>query len=168
MRYLNMILAATKDGHIGYNNTLPWKLKGDLKRFKTLTENKCVIMGRKTFESLGSKPLSNRINVVVSNTLSKSKSLDGELIVVNTITEAIAYAKNNTPDEAFLIGGVSLFDYGFKYANRIYLTEVIEYPDVPYDATILDFNKKINKFTIQNIEESGHTSHVYKTLTKVY
>ena len=77
---MRLILACDLKGGIGYQNKLPWHIPLDLSRFKSLTKNGVVVMGRKTWESLPKKPLPNRVNVVISNTL---KDLDNAIVLPN-------------------------------------------------------------------------------------
>lgn len=99
---------------IGKNNDIPWKLKPDLKYFKQMTLNSVIIMGANTWRSIGSKPLPNRINLVISNTIPNSyKSVE------DALTEAKKYDK-----PIFIIGGESIYEQSFKYAYTVYLTRI--------------------------------------------
>jgi dihydrofolate reductase len=118
MTQLSMIVAAAKNGVIGVNNTLPWHLPEDLKRFKALTMGHHIIMGRKTYESLG-RLLPGRTTVIV--TRNKDFKIEGAL-VVGSLTQALALCKDD--DEAFLIGGAQMFALGIALANKLYMTEV--------------------------------------------
>jgi dihydrofolate reductase len=103
-----------RDGVIGRNNALPWRLPEDLKHFKAVTIGKPVLMGRKTFESIG-KPLPGRTNFVL--TRDRQWSAQG-VVVVHSISEAL------TADEVSGIGGAEIFRLLLPLANRIYLTRV--------------------------------------------
>lgn len=123
---LSVIVACTiPDGVIGYQNTLPWHLKTDLQRFKRITFNHAIIMGRNTYQSIG-KPLPKRLNIVVSNTLQK----ENDLIITPSFDEAIkraqAYANEHQQTEIFLIGGAQLFNHAFtlNLVDKVYLTQV--------------------------------------------
>lgn len=99
---------------IGKNNDIPWKLKPDLKYFKQMTLNAVIIMGANTWRSIGSKPLPNRINLVISNTIPNSyKSIE------DALTETKKYDK-----PIFIIGGESIYEQSFKYADTVYLTRI--------------------------------------------
>lgn len=100
MRSLSLIAAMDKNGLIGKDNSLPWKLPAYLKIFKSITLGSTLIMGRKTFESL-KKPLENRKNVVITSQL--DYKVDG-VIVVNSIEEAI-----QKKDKVFIIGGGQIY-----------------------------------------------------------
>ena len=88
---ISLVVAYSKNRVIGRNGAMPWYLPEDLKHFKELTLNKIVVMGRKTFESIG-HPLPNRTNIIVSSTLKLSEP---NCFTVSSIQEALDYAKNN-------------------------------------------------------------------------
>lgn len=115
---LSIIVAVAENNVIGRNNELIWHISEDLKYFKRVTSGHTVIMGRKTFESIG-KPLPNRTNIVISR--STDLKLDG-CIVVNSLSEAIA--KINPADEHFIIGGGSIYRKAMALADKLYLTKV--------------------------------------------
>jgi len=107
-------------GGIGKGNRLPWHLSSDLKRFKSLTMGHHLIMGRKTFESIG-KILTGRTMVVVTHNTGYHPE---GCIVVNSIEDAIRKAINNQETEVFIIGGGEVFKQTINIANKIYLTNV--------------------------------------------
>jgi len=117
-----IVVAASKNLVIGKDNKLPWHLPADLKYFKNLTMGHCIIMGRKTFESIG-KPLPGRTNIVV--TRNKDYSKEG-IIVCSSLEEAYDYANKNNENEAFVIGGAEIINEALKTANKIYLTQIDE------------------------------------------
>lgn len=124
MPKVSYIVARTKDNVIGCNNGLPWRLSSDLRRFRQITSGKVVIMGRKTFESIG-KPLPNRVNVVVSrNNSCESK----DLIFCKDLSTAIfvgdIISNIRSLDEMFIIGGEQIFNSMGRYVSRVYLTEI--------------------------------------------
>lgn len=117
---ISLIVAVSENGVIGNKNELPWKLSSDLKRFKYYTKGKAVIMGRKTFESIG-QPLSDRINII----LSKKKDYKPEkTLVFSQIADAMNFAADNQLEEVFIIGGSDVYQQTFDIADRIYLTKV--------------------------------------------
>ncbi|ADI29492.1 dihydrofolate reductase [Methylotenera versatilis] len=118
MTQLSIIVAIANNQVIGINNTLPWHLPEDLKRFRALTTGHHIIMGRKTYESLG-RLLPGRITVIV--TRNKDYQLEGALIA-HSLEAAVALCKND--DEVFLIGGAELYQDGLKLADKLYITEV--------------------------------------------
>ncbi|OON94394.1 MAG: diacylglycerol kinase [Candidatus Epulonipiscioides saccharophilum] len=112
---ISMIAAVANNGVIGMDNNLPWRIKEDLAFFKRMTKNKTVIMGRKTFESIG-KPLAGRKNVVLTST---ANIKDTE--VVNNFTQTLEIAKL---DNAFIIGGAKIYELFLPYTDVLYITEV--------------------------------------------
>tara|TARA_Y100000389_G_C17464848_1_gene524624 strand:+ start:1466 stop:1930 length:465 start_codon:yes stop_codon:yes gene_type:complete len=115
---VSLIAAVSKNGVIGVDNKLPWYIPQDLKRFKELTTNNVVVMGRKTYESIG-KPLPNRLNIVVSR--NKDLEIDG-CLVVNNIPKAIKKAGHDK--EIFIIGGGEIYKESLIFADKIYLTKI--------------------------------------------
>lgn len=111
-------MALAKNNVIGLNNTLPWHLPEDLKHFRALTTGHHIIMGRKTYESLG-RLLPDRTTVIV--TRNKDYQVDGALIA-HSLDVAIALCKND--DEVFVIGGAELYQVGIQLANKLYITEL--------------------------------------------
>ncbi|WP_366655164.1 dihydrofolate reductase [Fodinicurvata sp. EGI_FJ10296] len=123
------IVAVARNGVIGCDNALPWHLPGDFRFFKAMTLGKPVIMGRRTFESIG-RPLPRRPNIVVSSTLSsvgEGVGAAGNLEFAASPEEAIERARHYLrPDrrEIMVIGGAGLFDRLMAEAHRLYLTDV--------------------------------------------
>jgi dihydrofolate reductase len=118
------VVARTPDGVIGCDNRLPWRLRSDLKRFRALTLNHAVIMGRKTFESIG-KPLPQRENVVVSR--KASLALEGVTLcpdIPSALSHAAAWSRAHGRDRLFVIGGEALFAALADQVERVHLTEV--------------------------------------------
>lgn len=115
---VTLIVAAADNGVIGRDNTLPWHLPDDLKRFKSLTLGKPIVMGRKTFESIG-KPLPGRLNVVV--TRDPNYRRDG-VTVVHSVEAALTAA--GAAPEIMIIGGADLFRLFLPGASRVHLTRV--------------------------------------------
>lgn len=117
---LSLLVAADENNVIGKDNKLPWHLPNDLKYFKNQTWGMPILMGRKTFESIG-KPLPGRKSIVI--TRSKDWNHDG-VEVVHSVDEAIEKAKQLGAKEIFVIGGAEIFQTAFPQANRIYLTRI--------------------------------------------
>ncbi len=121
---ISHVVALSNNNVIGVDNNLPWNLKTDLAHFKDYTTNKIIVMGRKTFESIG-RPLPNRKNLIVSNTLNE---INGAYIYKST-EEAIKNAKemcinNEIYNEIVIIGGGYLFRDTLKITNKLVLTQV--------------------------------------------
>ena len=117
---LAMIVAASTNNVIGVDNQLPWHLPKDLQFFKSVTMGKPIIMGRKTFDSIG-RPLPGRTNIVI--TRQKDWSHDG-VLVCHSMQEALALASGEAADEAMLIGGAELYRQAFAEVHKLYLTRV--------------------------------------------
>jgi dihydrofolate reductase len=117
---ISLIVAMDEKGGIGKNNQLPWHLPSDLMRFKNLTIGHHLVMGRKTYETIG-KPLLNRVMIVVTH--QKNYSPKG-CILVNSLLAAIKLAKGKLEDELFIIGGGVIFKQAIGLADKIYLTTV--------------------------------------------
>ncbi len=115
---ISAIVAFDENNAIGAENKLLWHLPNDLKRFKSLTTSHTIIMGRKTFESIG-KPLPNRNNIVITN--NKSWQHEG-IIVVNDWNKAIEIAKKSNEAEVFVIGGGQIYQQFFNQFDKIYVT----------------------------------------------
>ena len=115
---LTIIAAIGKNGELGKDNDLIWHLPNDLRRFKKITAGHHVIMGRKTFESLG-KPLPNRTNIVISR--NKTYTAEG-CIVVNSLQEAIDAAQED--ENPFILGGAQIYKQALEIADVLDLTRV--------------------------------------------
>ncbi len=119
---ISIIVAVAKNNAIGYKNKLPWHIPEDLKRFKEVTQGHHILMGRKTFESIG-KPLPNRTNLVISR--NKKLKIEGANIF-DSIEKAINFAKKNNESELFIIGGEKIFSSLIEKTDTIYLTKVLK------------------------------------------
>lgn len=130
---ISLIWAMDINRVIGRNNRLPWRLPADLAYFKRLTTGHTVVMGRKTYESIG-RPLPNRHNVIV--TRNPAFKADG-CTIVHSLEEAWRAAGE---DEVFVIGGAGLFAHALPAADKLYLTQIhhafegdVFFPEIPYD-----------------------------------
>ncbi|SBS35185.1 Dihydrofolate reductase type 3 [Marinomonas spartinae] len=121
---LSLIVAMSTNRTIGINNALPWHLPNDLKYFKQATMGKPIVMGRKTFESIG-KPLPGRRNIVI--TRDEGFQADG-IDVVHTLDDAIALGEDiclvNGQEEVMVIGGSQIYQLALERAERLYVTHV--------------------------------------------
>ncbi len=115
-----LVAAVAEGGVIGRDGALPWHISEDLQHFKKVTMGKPVVMGRKTYESIG-KPLPGRSNIVVTRNL--GLELDG-VTVVHSLDEALRMAERFRPAETFLIGGAELYQLALPKVDRMYLTRV--------------------------------------------
>lgn len=117
---ISIIVAVSENGVIGKDNQLIWRLPNDLKRFKALTLGHPMIMGRKTFESIG-KPLPGRTSIVI--TRNQDFKADG-ILVVHSLEEALTEARKIEQQEVFIIGGGELYKQALPTADKLYITEV--------------------------------------------
>ncbi|MDA8884508.1 dihydrofolate reductase [Gammaproteobacteria bacterium] len=136
---ISHVVAMSNNQVIGVNNDLPWNLKDDLAHFKRYTTGKTIVMGRKTFESIG-RALPNRVNYVISSTLSEIEGVS----IFKTLDDAMEAAKahnieNNISNEIAIIGGGYLFRDSINTFNKIVLTKVdcsiegdVFYPDIDF------------------------------------
>jgi len=115
---VSLICAASQNGVIGRDNRLPWHLPADLAHFKRLTIGHHILMGRKTYESIG-KPLPHRTSIVI--TRQTDFQADG-CWVVHSLEEALGLSTND--DEVFIIGGAEIYRQALPVANKIYLTRI--------------------------------------------
>ena len=125
-----MVVARARNGVIGRDGDLPWRLRSDLQRFKAVTMGKPCVMGRKTWDSLPLKPLPGRLNVVVT----RDGSFEARgAVVCTTLDEALGIAREQAEDdgvdEICVIGGTALFEALLPRAHRLYLTEVDAAPE---------------------------------------
>ena len=139
-RELTIIAAVSINNVIGNNNKLIWKLSNDLKRFKNLTTNHSVIMGRKTFESLPN-PLPDRDNIVITRDTNYSKP---NIQVCSSIEDAINLTKTDT--QPFIIGGGEIYSQTINIVDKIELTRVHEefdgdayFPEIPLDIFAVSY-----------------------------
>ena len=118
---IKLICAISKNNVIGNENKLPWNISEDLKRFKELTSNNWIVMGRKTFDSIG-RPLPNRKNIV----LSENKNLKIDSVeVFNTPEDVIESYKNNSDQkDLFIIGGTYIYELFLEYCEYLFITYV--------------------------------------------
>ena len=123
---ISLIVAHSSNRVIGIHGQLPWYIPDDLKYFKAITIGKPIIMGRKTFDSIG-KPLPGRLNIIITK---NTDLIIEECVVVNNLEAAITEAKNylkmqdSEQEEIFIIGGAQIFKQSMQFVNKIYITEV--------------------------------------------
>lgn len=136
------LVARSANNIIGSNNDLPWSLKDDLLHFKSYTLNKPILMGRKTFESIG-KPLPNRTSIVITSRV--LEPMDG-VLTSDSIEGGFQLAKNIFPEEVIVIGGGEIFQATINLANKLVISEVdcfidgeISYPEI----NLTDWNKEL-------------------------
>lgn len=152
---ISIIAAMSLNRVIGKDNWLPWDLPLELKHLRDTTYGHHFIIGRKTFEAIGSKPLPNRIVIVVSNSLDP---IAEKCLIVRNLKEALKGATESGDSEIFIAGGTQLFEEGLLLADRIYLTTVNA--TLEGDTFFPEFDETLWKV----VEESIHFPdevHVY-------
>ena len=162
---VSIIAAIGKNRELGRDNKLLWHIPEDFKRFKFLTSGHTVIMGRKTFESIG-KPLPDRINIVVTRNQSWTPL---GCTVCHSLEEALKNSEfkiqnSELGKEVFIIGGAEIYRQGIQYADKLYLTLVNqEYPDADaFFPDYSDFKKKV----FEESHASGNLQFEFIELTK--
>jgi len=167
---VELIVAFSKNGIIGNKNQIPWDIPEDLKRFRDLTINNIVVMGRKTFESLPSGPLKNRINIILTNKVVNVKDENNpnpNVIYANADNISTIIKNINQPYKSvFIIGGSEIYKLFINYCKIIHITYIDEDFDgdayFPYDINYFIDNYKLitsKKYTSekQNIKYKYYT-----------
>lgn len=150
---VSLIAAAGLNNEIGKDNKLPWHIPDDLKNFKALTSGKVIVMGRKTWESLGYKPLPNRHHVILTRKQGGVPDIDGVLNLKGDMGSVIEFLKKEVvekdyPKEIFIIGGAEIYQQAMPYTDKIYLSRVevkVEgadafFPEIDRDVFKLTYN----------------------------
>jgi len=156
---ISMICAVGKDREIGYKNKLLWTLPGDLKHFKDVTMGHTVIVGQKTFESIG-MVLPGRKNIILS--------LDQNYRVadceISNNLEEVANRYKDSEDEVFIIGGASIYKQFIQFSKKLYLTLVEDSPEA--DAFFPDYSEFKNKISESGEYEENGIEYKFVELTK--
>ena len=139
---IRLIVAMTPQGVIAVNGKIPWKKPVDLKRFKQITMNSTLVMGRVTWDSLGSKNLPGRKSVVLSNTI------QSDVPSANTIEEVLNLAKTFNND-IWVIGGGQVYSLALPYVNELDITYVMDYTP-PASSSLVLFNPDLLNFNFAN------------------
>jgi dihydrofolate reductase len=158
------IVAMSENRVIGHDNHLPWYLPADLKHFKTLTTGHPILMGRKTYESIG-RPLPNRTNIIITgNSAFKAPGC----VIIHSMDEAIEYAISSGNDTIFIIGGANVYQQCLPYVSRIHLT-VVHHTFVG-DAFFPEINlnewKEITSDT-HKADENNEYSYTFSVLERI-
>lgn len=138
MMNISFVVAVARNGVIGKNNDLPWRLPDDMKFFMSKTKGHHVVLGRKNYDSLPAKfkPLPERTNIIVTH--QKDFTVPGA-VIVHSIEDAIAFARNNRETDLMIIGGAEIYKLAFPFANTLYITEIDA--DVEGDVYFPKFDK---------------------------
>jgi len=160
---VSMIVAMDERRGIGLKNRLPWRLPADLKRFKELTMGHHLIMGRKTYESIG-RGLPGRTMVVIT----RNPSFIGDgVLLAHSVEQAIEIAKNRGDIEAFIIGGGEIFTQALPVTDRIYLTQVHAVVEADTYFPELPLNQWVeNESAIHPADEKHPYAFTYKLLVR--
>jgi dihydrofolate reductase len=118
---ITLVVAASENNAIGLNNQLLWHLPKDMRFFKNTTWGMPILMGRKTFESMGSKPLNGRLNIIITR---NKNWVNEDVTVVHTMEEAITLADKFSYKELLVIGGGEIYEMALPMAEKIWLTRV--------------------------------------------
>ena len=131
---ISAIVAISKNRIIGRDNNIPWYLPADLKYFKKKTLNHHIIMGRKTFQSIG-RPLPKRTNIILTR---DAFFIASNCIVTHSLDHALNIAQDNGEEEVFIIGGGQIYEVAMPFLDKVYLTEVdtevagiVKFPELP-------------------------------------
>ena len=151
---ISSIVAVAKNRVIGSDNDIPWRLSTDLKYFKKQTSGHHIIMGRKSFLSIG-KPLPKRTNVIVTR---DPYFIASNCIVVHSIPEALEIAERNGEEEAFITGGGMIYEQTMGIVDRLYVTEVDAEPEGDVHFPEMDYSewKLISEDPRQKGERDDH------------
>lgn len=157
---VSLIVAAAENGIIGKDNDMPWKISSDLKYFKKTTLYKPVIMGRKTFESIG-KPLPDRTNIVITRDTSFTRE---GVITAHSLEMALdvatGMAEVRGQREIMIIGGAQIYALSLPIADRLYLTRI--HAEIEGDASFPDLDEKEwLEYSREDHEKGEKDSHDY-------
>lgn len=178
---VNLIVAFCKNNGIGNENSIPWKISSDLKKFKKYTSPKqnmqfsAIIMGKNTYNSI-SKPLVNRDNLILSSTLNVDEVFDNKNIVksFSEVEKIEDFIKLKNYDEIWIIGGTKLYDLflnsypnnGFLKPKNLYITYIDE--DFECDTFFPEIDTNIYKFVSQETHDTNGKEYDYTILDRVY
>ncbi|WP_438868677.1 dihydrofolate reductase [Pseudomonas sp. L1(2025)] len=163
---LSLIAALGENRVIGVDNSMPWHLPGDFKYFKATTLGKPIIMGRKTWDSLG-RPLPGRLNIVVSR--QTGLALEGAEVFPSldaAVERAEAWALEQGVDELMLIGGAQLYAQGLEQAERLYLTRVALSPEGDAWFPKFDLNQWKLVSNVENLAEGDKPAYNFEVWEK--
>jgi len=151
---ISIIAAASENNVIGKENKIPWRLPADMRYFKSMTKGQVVVMGRKTYESLG-KALAERVNIVIT----RDKNFHPkDAVAVSTVCEAFQAASRFPEKEIFIIGGGEIYRQTIDLADRVYLTRIHRHfdGDTYFPELSEDRWKMISKEDHQPDEKNPH------------
>ncbi len=161
---ISAIVATDRNGIIGKDGDIPWYLSSDLKYFKKRTLGHHIIMGRKSFESIG-RPLPKRTNIVLTR---NPFFVASNCLVVRSLEEALQIARDNGEEEAFIIGGGDIYRLAMPMLDRLYLTEVdtaveggdTSFPEIEAEAWTLSWSES------HQADEKNDHDYTFKVLER--
>ncbi|MCP4185208.1 MAG: dihydrofolate reductase [Hyphomicrobiales bacterium] len=122
-----LVVGIAQNGVIGFDGAMPWRLSTDLKRFKSITMGKPIIMGRKTFESIG-RALPGRLNVVVSHSVYTAQGIESAGSLKEAIAKSKKWALEHEAEEICVIGGGDIYNQSLPFADLLYITHILAEP----------------------------------------
>lgn len=162
---LSIIVAASENNAIGRENDLPWRLSADLKRFKKLTMGHCLIMGRKTYDSIG-RPLPGRVSIVLSRTPANAQlEAKPNVLPAASLEEACSqvFSTEMSHEEAFITGGGQIYQLALPQATRLYLTRVHTHIDGDAFFPEVDWNQwKLIESTCHSADEKNEHDYSFE------
>ncbi len=161
---VSAIVAISKNRVIGKDNDIPWYLPADLKYFKKTTLNHHIIMGRKTFQSIG-RPLPKRTNIILTR---DAFFVASGCRIAHILEDALEIAFDNDANEVFIIGGGQIYEQAMPYVDKVYLTEVdlevegsVYFPELPKNQW-----KEVSSIAHQPDEKNEH-AYTFKIFEKI-
>lgn len=156
---VSIVVATAANGVIGNDNDLIWHLPADLKHFKAVTSGSSIVMGRKTFESIG-RPLPKRENIIITRQV--DLTIEG-CLVVNSLEEAIDQAES---EEVFIIGGGEIYKQAIELADKIYLTKI--HQDFEGDTVFPEIgdNWEVISERVGELDEKNKLPHSFMELVR--
>lgn len=166
---INIIVALTENNAIGRNNSLLFKLKRDLQHFKEVTSGNIVIMGRKTYESIG-KPLPNRVNVVLTKDVNNIFDYNDDINIFTDLEDAIETMKNTYPEkDVFIIGGGQIYKEALDngLVDKLYITKIKkEVPDADTFFPMIDYKNEWCITVVERFFENDIEFLIYQAVRK--
>lgn len=154
-----MIVAASNNGVIGYKNKIPWNIPEDFKNFKRITTNNMVIMGKKTFDSIGFKEgLPNRFNVILSKDISNKNIECGTVKVLHSVKQVIEFGQN-VKTKKFVIGGAQIYKQFMPYIETIHLSRI---GGQWKGDSFIDLQKMLSNYTLVDDETKVYHDFSYE------
>ena len=154
---ISLIAAVSTNYVLGKNGEMPWHLPADFAWFKSQTIGKPVILGRKTFDSFGGKPLPKRLHIIISRTPQLNTD---QVLWVSSVESAIREAKKHTDGEIMILGGGDIYSQSIKFANRLYLTEIAATYEGDAFFPAFDKSKWTKKIIAEHPAENNQPSFI--------